>query len=194
MDIWKILNIQPTDDKKQIKISYAKLVAKYHPEEFPEEFKQIHDAYTIAIKNIDDEKIKQKFNNNNINSDIKLYKFPELNRKDLDLEKKFINPNIKKVNKQSKIINYEFQDFGYNDLENIDKLEDINNLENINKLKNINNLTSINNLKDYKENKENKNILRRLKKIKKIKILKVYLIYVLLITFILYKYVLFLND
>lgn len=48
-NIFKILEIEPTSDKKVIKKAYAKLVKKYHPEEQPEKWKEIHAAYEAAI-------------------------------------------------------------------------------------------------------------------------------------------------
>ena len=48
-NIFAILEIEPTDDKQAIKKAYAKLVKKYHPEEYPEKWKEIHDAYEAAI-------------------------------------------------------------------------------------------------------------------------------------------------
>ena len=35
-DPFKVLGIEPTSDKKQIKKAYAKLAARYHPEEYSE--------------------------------------------------------------------------------------------------------------------------------------------------------------
>lgn len=49
-NVFRILEIEPTDDKKAIKKAYAKLVKRYHPEEFPEKWQEIHDAYEIALK------------------------------------------------------------------------------------------------------------------------------------------------
>ena len=46
MDIWKILDIDPTRDLKAIKKAYARLSVKYHPEEF----RQLNDAYKAAVK------------------------------------------------------------------------------------------------------------------------------------------------
>lgn len=48
-NIFAILEIEPTKDKKVIKKAYAKLVKKYHPEEYPEKWKEIHEAYEAAI-------------------------------------------------------------------------------------------------------------------------------------------------
>lgn len=47
---WKILDIAPTSDIKEIKKAYAVLAKKYNPEEHPEEFQRIHDAYKAATR------------------------------------------------------------------------------------------------------------------------------------------------
>ena len=49
-NVFQILEIEPTNDKKVIRKAYAGLVKRYHPEEFPEEWKKIHDAYEQALK------------------------------------------------------------------------------------------------------------------------------------------------
>lgn len=49
MNAWKILRIEPTKDKKEIKKAYARLLKQYHPEENPEEFKQIQAAYQQCL-------------------------------------------------------------------------------------------------------------------------------------------------
>ena len=49
-NIYDILGIDKNADKKTIKQAYAKLVKQYHPEEQPEEWKRIHDAYELAIE------------------------------------------------------------------------------------------------------------------------------------------------
>lgn len=46
--MWKILGIDPTTDIKVIKTAYAKLAKQYNPEENPEEFQRIHEAYRQA--------------------------------------------------------------------------------------------------------------------------------------------------
>jgi len=46
--IWDILGIEPTRDIKEIKKAYAALAKKNNPEEHPEEFRRIHDAYKAA--------------------------------------------------------------------------------------------------------------------------------------------------
>ena len=40
MNIWKILGIEPTTDKKAIRKAYAAKTKVIHPEDAPEEFKR----------------------------------------------------------------------------------------------------------------------------------------------------------
>ncbi len=47
------LEIGITKDKKQIKKAYALLVKKYHPEEQPERWSKIHEAYEAALRYAD---------------------------------------------------------------------------------------------------------------------------------------------
>lgn len=49
MNAWEILGIEPTSDKKEIKKAYARLLKQYHPEENPEELKQIQAAYQQCL-------------------------------------------------------------------------------------------------------------------------------------------------
>lgn len=56
MDIYQVLGISPTRDKKIIRKAYAGLIRKYHPEEHPEKWKEIHDAYTIAMQRADEDR------------------------------------------------------------------------------------------------------------------------------------------
>lgn len=49
MNCWEVLGIEPTSDKKEIKKAYARLLKQYHPEENPEEFKQIQVAYQQCL-------------------------------------------------------------------------------------------------------------------------------------------------
>ena len=41
-EAFKILEIEPTSDKKKIKVAYSKMLKKYHPEDFPEMFMKIN--------------------------------------------------------------------------------------------------------------------------------------------------------
>lgn len=49
MSIWSTLGIEPTRDKREIKRAYAKMAARYHPEEQPEKFQEVYDAYEQAV-------------------------------------------------------------------------------------------------------------------------------------------------
>lgn len=49
-DTWKLLGIEPTDDLVSIKRAYAARLKFHHPEEDPEGFQQLREAYEIALK------------------------------------------------------------------------------------------------------------------------------------------------
>lgn len=49
-NIWDILEIQPTRDVGAVKRAYARLAGKYHPEEEPEKFLQLRQAYQAALR------------------------------------------------------------------------------------------------------------------------------------------------
>lgn len=49
MNEWKLLGIEPTDDIKIIKRAYAAKSKEVHPEEHPEEFRALHEAYETAL-------------------------------------------------------------------------------------------------------------------------------------------------
>ncbi len=46
---WIVLGIEPTEDKTLIKKAYASQLKKYNPEDFPEKFIEIREAYTDAL-------------------------------------------------------------------------------------------------------------------------------------------------
>jgi len=49
MSIWEQLGISQTNDIRQIKKAYAAKSKLVHPEEHPEEFRQLHEAYESAL-------------------------------------------------------------------------------------------------------------------------------------------------
>lgn len=49
MNVWKILGIHPTYDKALIRNTYAQKAKQCHPEEHPEEFQQLNEAYRRAL-------------------------------------------------------------------------------------------------------------------------------------------------
>ena len=52
-DIWHILGIEPTEDLRAIKRAYARKVRQNNPEDAPEKFQAIRNAYEIAISYAD---------------------------------------------------------------------------------------------------------------------------------------------
>ena len=44
---YTILGLEPGASREEIKEAYARLSKEFHPEEYPEEFKQIHEAYRL---------------------------------------------------------------------------------------------------------------------------------------------------
>lgn len=48
--IWRLLGIQPTKDIAEIKQAYANQAKQTHPEEHPEAFRALHDAYRAALR------------------------------------------------------------------------------------------------------------------------------------------------
>ena len=49
MWFWEILGIEPTDDKTAIKRAYTKLAHNTNPEDDPEGYAKLHDAYRAAL-------------------------------------------------------------------------------------------------------------------------------------------------
>lgn len=55
-----VLGIEPTDDLKTVKKAYAKQISLHHPEDDPEGWRKIHDAYTQIVEELNFKK-KAKF-------------------------------------------------------------------------------------------------------------------------------------
>ena len=49
LPFWSVLGIEPTDDIRAIKRAYSALAHKISPEDEPEKFRKIHDAYKNAL-------------------------------------------------------------------------------------------------------------------------------------------------
>ena len=103
-EAFKILEIEPTDDKKKIKIAYSKMLKKYHPEEFPEMFMKINEAYRVALE-------FEKFDFNEINFNKVNFKNKNFSEMEQKLEKDgyeevYFGNDIQK----SEIENEEFSD------------------------------------------------------------------------------------
>ncbi len=50
MNLWEVLEIEETTDKKAIRRAYSELVKVYHPEREPEKFQKIYQAYQAALR------------------------------------------------------------------------------------------------------------------------------------------------
>lgn len=50
MTDWEILNIEPTEDKDQIKAAYYRALPHYHPEEDPEGFARLRESYERLMR------------------------------------------------------------------------------------------------------------------------------------------------
>ena len=65
---WNVLGIEETDDKKVIKKAYASLIKQFKPDEHPEKFQEIQEAYQYALyiirSNIHNEKDHYDSNEN----------------------------------------------------------------------------------------------------------------------------------
>ena len=55
---WKILGIEPTKDKKVITQAYREKLMQTNPEEKPEEFKELRNAYEEALKYAENQGLK----------------------------------------------------------------------------------------------------------------------------------------
>ena len=103
-EAFKILEIEPTADKKKIKIAYSKMLKKYHPEEFPEMFMKINEAYRVALE-------FEKFDFNEINFNKGNFK----NKNFSEMEQKLEKDGYEEVSfgndiQKSEIENEEFSD------------------------------------------------------------------------------------
>ena len=103
-EAFKILEIEPTNDKKKIKIAYSKMLKKYHPEEFPEMFMKINEAYRVALE-------FEKFDFNEINFNKGNFR----NKNFFEIEQKLEKDGYEEVSfgndiQKSEIENEEFYD------------------------------------------------------------------------------------
>lgn len=68
---WEILGITPTDDKKTVKRAYAKLIKNHHPEDDPEGFQRVREAFETINAWIDNGYIQHQLENNKDQNDYK---------------------------------------------------------------------------------------------------------------------------
>lgn len=83
------LGIEKTLDLKTVKRAYSKKIAEYHPEENPNEWKEVHDAY-ISVKGYIEKRNKaQDFSEDNANKKIEAVSNQTL----LDVSNRFLPKN-----------------------------------------------------------------------------------------------------
>ena len=104
-ETFKILEIEPTDDKKKIKIAYSKMLKKYHPEEFPEMFMKIREAYQTALE----------FEEYNFD-EVKCNKTNFKNRNFFEIEKNFENDDYEEIFFENDIQNTDIEDEEFSDV------------------------------------------------------------------------------
>ena len=49
-ELYEILEMEPSNDPREIKRAYSRMIRKVHPEDNPEEWTKVHDAYEELIK------------------------------------------------------------------------------------------------------------------------------------------------
>ena len=102
IESFRILQIEPTNDKKKIKIAYSKLLKKYNPEDYPDLFIKIQEAYETALKysgNFSEN--TRNFNENNFSKNMyeeKSDEYEEMKENNVD---NWIN-EVKKLSKTKK--------------------------------------------------------------------------------------------
>ena len=104
-EAFKILEIEPTDDKKKIKIAYSKILKEYHPEEFPEMFMKIRKAYQTALEFEEHNFDEVKYNKTNFK-----------NRNFFEIEKNFENDDYEEIFFENDIQNTDIEDEEFSDV------------------------------------------------------------------------------
>lgn len=62
MEIWKILGIEPTKEEEEIRDAYRRQLPLHHPEEDPEGFQQLREAYQKALDSLKEEEAPKEEN------------------------------------------------------------------------------------------------------------------------------------
>ena len=104
-EAFKILEIEPTNDKKKIKIAYSKILKEYHPEEFPEMFMKIRKAYQTALEFEEHNFDEVKYNKTNFK-----------NRNFFEIEKNFENDDYEEIFFENDIQNTNIEDEEFSDV------------------------------------------------------------------------------
>lgn len=169
--MWDILKIEPTDDLKEVKKAYSKLLRQCHPEDDPEGYQRLREAYDWAInqikgkkkgsmnmgnfssihKTLEKEKEKEKDEENDNYSDLEDDYYDEY-----ESEEEYKNNNTQNLNSDY-LDNYKYDEQDHEDQE----YEDSNKYKNLNK----------DYLDDYKNDESDKQSDKKPKPKKKISII-----------------------
>lgn len=126
MNWWEILGISYDSDLKTIKKAYAKLLKIYNPEEDPEGYQRLREAYDQAIKDV---KNNNKQQNLNINLVENIREEWDVNEKVIEKQYQNINNNYEEQNNNN-YTNQKIEEF-------LDKLNKIYNDNSLKKNTNV---------------------------------------------------------
>lgn len=107
MDIWSILQIERTTDKKKIKRAYARLAAQFHPEEQPEEFQRIYAAYEEALRYAESGGRPSCLVMSNLDNQFLYNEKTENNRPDIDFNQYDIQPEKYEARQEEEKIDFD---------------------------------------------------------------------------------------
>ena len=108
IESFRILQIEPTNDKKEIKIAYSKLLKKYNPEDYPDLFIKIQEAYETALKYSGNSFEYTEKNNKNTSNE---YTYEEKSDEYEEMKDYNVDKWINKVKKLSEMKNRKLEDW-----------------------------------------------------------------------------------
>lgn len=108
IESFRILQIEPTNDKKKIKIAYSKLLKKYNPEDYPDLFIKIQEAYETALKYSGNSFEYTEKNNKNTSNE---YTYEEKSDEYEEMKDYNVDKWINEVKKLSEMKNRKLEDW-----------------------------------------------------------------------------------
>lgn len=108
IESFRILQIEPTNDKKKIKIAYSKLLKKYNPEDYPDLFIKIQEVYETALKYSGNSFEYTEKNNKNTSNE---YTYEEKSDEYEEMKDNNVDNWINEVKKLSEMKKRKFEDW-----------------------------------------------------------------------------------
>ena len=108
IESFRILQIEPTNNKKEIKIAYSKLLKKYNPEDYPDLFIKIQEAYETALKYSGNSFEYTEKNNKNTSNE---YTYEEKSDEYEEMKDYNVDKWINEVKKLSEMKNRKLEDW-----------------------------------------------------------------------------------